>query len=147
MQTNLTTNEIYTLLSGRLGITLNRTLLQHFRDNSIPLTREQWSVLAVLWKREGCSQQVLANETYRDKPSITRLVDKMEKEGLVVRKPDKEDRRLNLIFLTPKGRSYEKKALEVVTKIEQIATQGLKSDEISIFKETVKKILSNIENQ
>lgn len=147
MQTNLTTNEIYTLLSGRLGITLNRTLLQHFRDNSIPLTREQWSVLAVLWKREGCSQQVLANETYRDKPSITRLVDKMEKEGLVVRKPDKEDRRLNLIFLTPKGRSYEKKALEVVTKIEQIATQGLKSDEISFFKETVKKILSNIENQ
>lgn len=147
MQTNLTTNEIYTLLSGRLGITLNRTLLQHFRDNSIPLTREQWSVLAVLWKREGCSQQVLANETYRDKPSITRLVDNMEKEGLVVRKPDKEDRRLNLIFLTPKGRSYEKKALEVVTKIEQIATQGLKSDEISIFKETVKKILSNIENQ
>ena len=60
MNTNLSTQEIYTLLTGRLSMTLNRTLLQHFKANNIPLTREQWSILAVLWKEDGCSQQALA---------------------------------------------------------------------------------------
>ncbi len=147
MKTNLTNQEIYSLLSGRLSMTLNRTLLQSFRNNNIPLTREQWSILAVLWKQDGCSQQTLANETYRDKPSITRLLDKMEKDDLVLRKADKEDRRLNLIFLTPKGKSLEDKAFEIVNDIEATVTKGLSPEQVANLKETIKVILSNIENQ
>ena len=147
MKTNLTNQEIYSLLSGRLSMTLNRTLLQSFRNNDIPLTREQWSILAVLWKQDGCSQQTLANETYRDKPSITRLLDKMEKDNLVLRKADKDDRRLNLIFLTPKGKSLEEKAFEIVNDIEAAVTKGLSAAQVANLKETIKVILSNIENQ
>lgn len=147
MKTNLTNQEIYSLLSGRLSMTLNRTLLQSFRNNDIPLTREQWSILAVLWKQDGCSQQTLANETYRDKPSITRLLDKMEKDNLVLRKADKDDRRLNLIFLTPKGKSLEAKAFEIVNDIEAAVTKGLSAAQVANLKETIKVILSNIENQ
>lgn len=147
MRTNLNTQETYTLLTGRLSMTLNRTLLQHFKANNIPLTREQWSILAVLWKEDGCSQQTLATETYRDKPSVTRLLDKMEKEGLVVRKADENDRRLNLIFLTEKGKSYEKEAFRIINEIELVATKGLTDSQIKNLKETVKTIMTNIENR
>lgn len=147
MRTNLNTQETYTLLTGRLSMTLNRTLLQHFKANNIPLNREQWSILAVLWKEDGCSQQILATETYRDKPSVTRLLDKMEKEGLVVRKADENDRRLNLIFLTEKGKSYEKEAFRIINEIELVATKGLTDSQIKNLKETVKTIMTNIENR
>lgn len=147
MKTNLNTQETYTLLTGRLSMTLNRTLLQYFKANNIPLTREQWSILAVLWKEDGCSQQTLATETHRDKPSVTRLLDKMEKEGLVVRKADENDRRLNLIFLTEKGKSYEKEAFRIINEIELVATKGLTDSQIKNLKETVKTIMTNIENR
>lgn len=147
MNTNLSTQEVYTLLTGRLSMTLNRTLLQHFKANDIPLTREQWSILAVLWKEDGCSQQTLATETHRDKPSVTRLLDKMEKEDLIVRKADDNDRRLNLIYLTEKGKSYEKDAFRIVNEIEFIATKGLSDFQIQNLKDAVRTIISNIENQ
>ena len=44
------------------------------------LTIEQWSVLYQLWKEDGKSQQELCNATFRDKPSITRLIDNLEKQ-------------------------------------------------------------------
>src|SRR5690554_1603067 len=95
--TKLSNENKYNLLTGRIPLLLNRFLVKKFKDNNIYLTREQWSILAVLWKNDGCSQQVLAEATYRDKPSITRLIDNLEKEGYVERKADKNDRRLNQI--------------------------------------------------
>lgn len=76
----------YNLLSGRVALLLNRFLSQQFKNKGISLTREQWSVLAVLWKADGCSQQMIANSTSRDKPSVTRLIDNLVKEGYVKRK-------------------------------------------------------------
>lgn len=147
MKTNLTTQEIYTLLTGRLSMTLNRSLLQEFKAQGIPLTREQWSILAVLWQEDGCSQQTIATKTHRDKPSVTRLLDKMQKEGLIVRKPHPTDRRLNLIYITPKAKSYETQAYNSVNHLESIATKGLSTEQIEQLKNTVRTIMHNLENQ
>ncbi|WP_183477169.1 MarR family transcriptional regulator [Mesonia hippocampi] len=73
------------------------------------ISKEHWSILAILWEKNGCSQQYLAQKSFRDRPSISRLIDKMEKDGLVERRNDKNDRRLKLIFLTSAGKSLEKK--------------------------------------
>src|SRR5690606_7712330 len=92
----------------------NRFLSQQFKNKNLNLTREQWSVLAVLWKNDGCSQQVIADSTSRDKPSVTRLIDNLVKEGYVIRKNHENDRRLNLIYLTDKGKNIEKDVIEIV---------------------------------
>ncbi|MEJ7674181.1 MAG: MarR family transcriptional regulator [Chitinophagaceae bacterium] len=70
------------------------------KRSGLDITIEQWSVLYHLWKEDGQSQQQLCDATFRDKPGITRLVDNLEKLKLVKRVPSKDDRRINLIYLT-----------------------------------------------
>ncbi len=53
--------------------------------------------LIFLWEKDGVTQQELCNATFKDKPSMTRLIDNMERQHLVVRISDKKDRRTNLI--------------------------------------------------
>jgi DNA-binding MarR family transcriptional regulator len=54
-------------------------LQKNFKQANLDITIEQWSVLYHLWKEDGMSQQQLCDATFRDKPSITRLVDNLEK--------------------------------------------------------------------
>lgn len=145
METKLTNEEIYNLLTGRIVLAMNRALVHNFRSKNITLSKEQWSILAVLWKQDGCSQQHLADQTHRDKPSVTRLLDKMEVDNLIVRQAAANDRRLNLIFLTEKGKSFEAPTLQAVNETVAKATSNLSDDQMNLLKETIKTIYLNIE--
>jgi len=137
----------YNLLAGRVPLLLNRFLSQNFKARGIHLTREQWSVLAVLWKTDGCSQQLIADTTSRDKPSITRLVDNLVKEGYVTREQHESDRRTNLIFLTEKGREVEIPVMEVVNETIDKATKGLNEMQIEVIRDAFQLIYDNIKKE
>ena len=77
--------ELYSFITGKASIAIARRLQKKFNAAGLNLTIEQWSVLYHLWKEDGKSQQDLCNATFRDKPSITRLVDNLEKLQLVKR--------------------------------------------------------------
>lgn len=111
------------------------------------MTKEQWSVLAILWKTDGCSQQMLAKQTYRDKPSITRLINHLEKEEYVIRKPAKNDKRLNLIYLTNKAKSIEKEVITVMNETIETATKGISDTEIELIKKAFYTIYQNLQKQ
>lgn len=143
----LTDENKYNLLTGRVPLLLNRFLLKKFKDNDIYLTREQWSILAVLWKSDGCSQQTLAEATYRDKPSVTRLIDNLEKEGYVERRADKNDRRLNLIFLTQKGKDIEIPMMNIVNETIDIATKDLTEEQTLHIRDSFQLIFENINKE
>jgi len=89
--------ELYSVINGMASTAVARRLQKNFRLAGLEITIEQWSVLYHLWKQDGMSQQELCNRTFRDKPSITRLIDNLEKQKLVKRMPSKEDRRINLV--------------------------------------------------
>ena len=86
--------ELYFVITGVANMALARRLQKYFREKELDLTVEQWSILVHLWKYDGVSQQELSNRTFRDKPSITRLVDNLEKLGLVERRASETDRRI-----------------------------------------------------
>src|SRR5215218_1620427 len=92
--------ELYSFITGKASTALGRRLQKNFKQAGLEITIEQWSVLYHLWKEDNLSQQELCIRTFRDKPSITRLVDNLEKLKLVKRLPAKNDRRINLIKLT-----------------------------------------------
>ena len=144
METIFTNENLYSILSGRIHSVFNRALLNNFRKNNISLTKEQWTILGVLWQNDGCSQQTLADKTYRDKPGITRLVDNLEKENLVERRPDAKDRRLNLIFLTPKGKIIEKEVIEIVNQTLEDAIKGIDLENLKIVRDTFLQIYDNL---
>ena len=145
METIFTNENLYSILSGRTHSVFNRALLNNFRKNNITLTKEQWTILGVLWQDDGCSQQTLADKTYKDKPGITRLIDNLEKESLVERRPDAKDRRLNLIFLTPKGKIIEKEVIKIVNQTLEDTIKGIDPENLKIVKETFQQIYDNLE--
>ena len=93
---------------GRATRTLTTLVNFNFTKAGYEVTCEQWSVLVNLGKKNGQRQQELASLTCKDKTTITRLIDNMEKHNLVVRLPDKNDKRQKLIYLTKKGRDLHR---------------------------------------
>ena len=118
-------------------------LSRHFRQNSLDITPEQWTVLIYLWEQDGVTQQELCNATYKDKPSMTRLIDNMEKQNLVVRISSKTDRRINLIHLTRIGKDLEEKSRFVANKTLKEALKGLTTEELKISQEVLRKVFFN----
>ena len=74
--------ELYSFITGKASTAVARRLQKNFKESAIDITIEQWSVLYHLWKEDGRTQQQLCDATFRDKPSITRLVDNLEKSKL-----------------------------------------------------------------
>lgn len=68
----------------------------------------------------------------------------MVKDGLVIRRNDVNDKRLNLIFLTAKGKQIEKKVIAVVDDTTNKATNGLHDDQIVIICDAFQTVCDNI---
>jgi DNA-binding MarR family transcriptional regulator len=136
--------ELYSFITGKASTAIARRLQKNFKDASIDITIEQWSVLYHLWKEEGQSQQQLCQATFRDKPSITRLVDNLEKIKLVKRVASKNDRRSNHIFLTREGKTLEQKTMEVANRTLNEALEGVTNTQIEMAKKVLQTVYDNL---
>ena len=130
---------VFALMSGKLSAAINRKLYRSFRKLSIDITPEQWTVLYYLWSE-------LCNVTFKDKPSMTRLIDNLEKQQLVVRSPGVKDRRINLIHLTDKGRELEVATKPLVTAIMRTALDGFSDREVEMAGRMLTKVFGNLKN-
>ena len=126
-----------------MSAAINRKLSRNFRQQGLEITPEQWTVLIFLWEKDGVTQQELCNATFKDKPSMTRLIDNMERQHLVVRISDKHDRRTNLIHLTKDGRELEEKTRLIASLTLKEALRGVTLEELSIGQELLKKVFFN----
>ncbi len=132
---------IFAILNGKVSAAINRKLYRNLRE--LDITPEQWTVLLSLWKQDGVTQQDLCNATFKDKPSMTRLLDNMERQHLVVRISDKKDKRINLIHLTKTGREMESRANPIVERTLQEALKNISLEELETAQEVLKKIFLN----
>lgn len=134
---------IFAILNGKVSAAINRKLYRNFRQNDLEITPEQWTVLLFLWEKDGVTQQELCNATFKDKPSMTRLIDNMERMHLVVRISDKSDRRINLIHLTKTGRELEERTRYIANRTLKEALYGLTVEELRISQNVLRKIFMN----
>ena len=138
--------ELYSFITGKASTAISRRLQKNFRDASIEITIEQWSLLYHLWKKDGISQQQLCEHTFRDKPSITRLVDNLEKQKLVKRVASKDDRRINLVFLTEAAKQMEESLMGLANQTLNEALVGVTHGQIEIAKEVLQQVYENLSN-
>lgn len=136
---------IFPIINGKVSMAINRKMYRNFRKEGIDITPEQWTVLSFLWKQDGVSQQKLCDATFKDKPSMTRLVDNLVKLGLVERHTTPTDRRSNLIFLTEKGKSIEDKANAAVYETMQFAFAGIDEEGLNQVRAILKIVFNNIQ--
>jgi DNA-binding MarR family transcriptional regulator len=136
--------ELYSVINGMASTAVARRLQKNFRLAGLEITIEQWSVLYHLWKQDGLSQQELCNRTFRDKPSITRLLDNLEKQKLVKRMPSKDDRRINLVCLTEPAKLLQDKTIELANQTMDEALVGVGKSDIEIVKQVFQKVFDNL---
>ena len=72
-----------------------------------------------------------------ENPTVTGLIDRLEKSGYVRRSDHPKDRRVYLVYLTEKGKQIAKKALPLVKKLNRQIKKGYSEDEIEHFKKVL----------
>jgi len=136
--------ELYSFITGKASTAIARRLQKKFNTAGLNLTIEQWSVLYHLWKQDGISQQELCNATFRDKPSITRLVDNLEKLQLVKRVPSESDRRMNMVYLTKQAQRLQDQSMELANETLNEALEGVSPERIDVCREVLQIVYDNL---
>jgi len=122
---------------------LRESLGIKFASAGFKVTSEQWAILAHLWQQDGLSQQALANRFHRSKVAAFQLISRLEDQGLVVRRPDPNDGRSNLIYLTSKGRQIQSDLVALAQKNMTQALDGISQADLETAKSVVRRIINN----
>lgn len=139
------------LLSKEIAVELNLTgcklkqfLAAKLREMGVPLTPEQFMLIDILWNQGEMTQQQLADQLQKDKNSVTKLVDAIEKKGFVVRKQNPHDRRANTLVLTEKANELKPGAKQKGISILDQILEGISEDELRSFLSTLRKLNANM---
>ena len=90
------------------------------------------------------SQQDLAGITCKNKTSMTRLIDNMEKRSLVVRIPNSADKRQKLIYLTKKGQDLREKLVKIIRQTLDEAQENIRAKDIALCKKVLRQVYENV---
>ena len=107
----------------------------------------QGRILYVLWQQDGITISSLSAKTSLANTTLTAMLDRMEKLGLIVRKPDPADRRSRLIALTEKARSLQGDYANISQKMNEQYYAGFTDEEIVVFEGYLQRVLSNLERE
>ena len=94
--------------------------------------------------KDGMTQREIASTIGIEAPTIVPIIDKLEEQGTVIRRPDHNDRRNNMIFLTGKSEAKWELIIECALELEKASHQGLSEEELEITKRTLRKIAQNV---
>ncbi len=119
-------------------------MFREFRECGEDITPEQWAVLIRLWERDARAQSDLSDATFRDRPTMSRIIDGMEKRGLLERGSDPDDGRVRIVSLTRKGRALEKKLVPLVEKIVTRMVAGVEERALTTTRNTLRQMFENL---
>ncbi len=132
-------------LTNRTGLKIKLKIQRIFAENGYPITTEHWGILQSLYEIDGLSQVELSSILSKDKPNITRILDVMEKNDLVVRKSDPDDRRKFLIFLTDKAKEMKNDLLTIARKFRNEIVTKISDSELETYITVLNKMNKNMD--
>jgi MarR family transcriptional regulator for hemolysin len=139
-------------LSRNFGFILNdvarlmRTTFDR-RVRTLGFTRSQWWVLNHLFRNDGVTQSELAEILELEKPSLGRLLDRMEAKGWVRREEHASDRRAKRVYLTEEVQPAIKAMRTAAAEVRREALAGLPSERQDVFVDILLTIKANLAQQ
>jgi len=133
-------------LINRLAAKMNAVLHMAFKSAGFNVTAQQWAVLNRLWEEDGLHQNELAERTTKNRHNMSRMLTVLEKQGLLKRRPDPEDARLQRIYLTKKGVMLQDVLVPIVDKVMENIFKGLKKPELENLKQTMDQLSKNLDS-
>ena len=100
-------------------------------------------VLWVLWQQDGLKVGDLGRLAGLEPSTMTGLLDRMERDGITLRKPDPNDRRAQLIFLTPEGRKMKEPVIKTVNQVIEKVFGDIPEEELDATKGLLQQVLAN----
>lgn len=129
---------------NRLSFLTRKTLSQKFDQQNLAVSAEEWAILLILWTKGEQTPSALAEVTFRDRTTITRLIDQMVKKGMVTRMHDEKDRRRVLIKASEAGEALKGDLVPIAQDMISIATQGISPQDIETTVKTLSAMTHNL---
>jgi DNA-binding MarR family transcriptional regulator len=136
-------------LGNYLPYLINRVgfaLVESFTADALKqhgLTIDMWRVLAALSHNSGQRQVDLAGLTSIDASTLSRLVSRLVRLGLVTRSRSERSSREVVVALSPKGRSLVQRLIPIAKNLEQKASAGLSAKDLAAVKRLLSRMYDN----
>ncbi|MTK54091.1 MarR family transcriptional regulator [Paludibacter sp.] len=135
---------VLNILSGRVGDKIKRPFYKAFARECIAISSEQYAILACLVKQNMVTQQTLCGLTKKDKPNVTRLLDRLENKSLVQRIADAEDKRKKRICITEQGMLVYEKVNHIVSDMVSHAMKNIDEGQLVVFQDVLRHMMHNL---
>lgn len=127
--------------------TVSRLVIQAYRPYLEPLgiTYPQYLVLMLLWEQDGRTVNDIAHRLYLESNTVTPLIQRMEKMGLVKRQRGTEDGRQKVVSLTEKGRELEETAKDIPSCLADFITKcGVQTETLLPIVEPLDRLIGSL---
>ena len=112
--------------------------------NKAGITITQAKIIFALYAQSGSTLRELADKIGVESPTLVPVIDKMEEDGYVKRKPDSKDRRIKRIFTTPKADRLWDSMMDCASQVRKVSTTSLSEQEVQSAIRTIRKISENL---
>lgn len=140
------TEDCMSYIIGKTTQSIKNIIFREFKANNFNITPEQWAVMSYLHKEDGLYQKQIADFLFKDKPTVTRILDILEKRNLIIRISDEKDRRKFKIYLTQDGKDTVTQLIPIAKEIQLKIKENIKPEEIETLKTILNKIYMNTAN-
>ncbi len=141
---------MYLHANKNVGTYLDRTIkvvkqhyLRVFREQGTDISTEQWVIIDQLYQSNGMSQTDLANGSYKNAPTVSRIIDLLCDKKLVERQRFDGDRRRYKIYLTSSGKALHQQLMPHVLELREKTWQGLSDEDWGNLQRISTQILDN----
>lgn len=114
--------------------------------NNAEITVDQWVVLHLLEAESGHNQLEIAEKSFKDAPTITRMLDLLENKALLSRLPDPKDRRKFIIQISSKGSTLIKRLEDPVLEFRKTSYAGISLDQLDTLSNIMNNIFENLKS-
>ncbi len=139
------------ILNKQVGVFLNfvhnkfkQYVTSIFQQTGYNITPEQFLLMDALWDNGVLSQQQIADIMLKDKNSVVKLIDGLEKKGLVTREPDSQDRRQNLIKVTAAAIEMKEDVTNTAMNAVNLIIKDIPQQELYFFIKVLAKMAENM---
>lgn len=135
-----------------LGYTFNlvgRELIRALQSRLEPLgiTPGQVAQLLALYQTDGLTQRELCEIVGIEQPTMANTLNRMERDGLIERRPHPSDGRKQLVYLTDKARALGSRVARAAASVNAVATAGLSNTEKSTLLDLIEKVRANLHDE
>lgn len=117
------------------------------RIAALDLAPAQFMTLLELWREDGVTQRDLVERLDVEQATMANTLSRMERDGLIERRPDEKDRRARRIHLTARARALEETAIEQATAQNDVALAGLDPEERAVFLDLMRRVIAQMQRR